>query len=365
MFFLFFGSVVKKSSRPPTRSALQRVGTESRSRGLGRGNATVDGQLNKSSQHERPSSTRHFQGRAGPASTNKRPSLSQPTSAQESVKLGRGKMPSTSKGAAEKKPLTTCVAGTSGSSRVSAQTSSASVRGKAILSNVHEPSTRRSCQLTGKFQPVTSPKDRSLLAQENSTGRPSSAPSSCGVIKKAPSNSRPALLSGSDKRFTREKPVTVEGSRVQAKHVQAGAKAVSVSSSRQSRPKESKAPLASCDLNKASTSTRCKENTSKKELFKNGNEGLEATTEHKMDLVSNLEEKSQAIENDSGSTNEQVETLEGENESNSQGGAQANSPGTVNNQDALVLLNEAVGEGCSQSQCHDSPSELNDSLELD
>lgn len=356
---------MKNSSRPPTRSALQRVGTESRSRELGRGNATVDGQLNKSSQHERPSLTRHFQGRAGPASTNKRPSLSQPTSAQESVKLGRGKIPSTSKGAAEKKPLTTCVAGTSGSSRVSAQTSSASVRGKALLSNVHEPSTRRSFQLTSKFQPVTSPKDRSLLAQENSTGRPSSAPSSCGVIKKAPSNSRSTLLSGNDKRFTREKPVTVEGSRVQAKHVQAGAKTASVSTSRQSRPKESKPPLASCDLSKASISTDCKEKTSKKELFKNGNEGLKATTEHKMDFVSSLEVKSQAIENDSGRTSKQVETLEGENESNSQGGAQANSPGTVNNQDASVLLNEAVGEGCSHSQCHDSPSKLDDSLELD
>lgn len=356
---------MKNSSRPPTRSALQRVGTESRSRGLGRGHATVDGQQNRSSQHERPSSTRNFQGRAALAPTNKRPSLSRPMSAQESVMLGRGKMPSTSKGAAEKKPLTTCVGGTSGSSRVSTQTSSASVHGKALLSNVHEPSTRRSCQPTGKFQPVTSAKDRSLLAQENSTGRPSSAPSSCGVIKKAPSNSRPALLSGNDKRFTRKKPLTLEGSRVQAKHVQAGAKAASVSSSRRSRPKESKAPLASCDLNKASTSTDCKEKTSKKELFKNGNEGLKATTEHKMDLVSSLEEKSQAIENDSGRTDEQVETLDGENESNSQGGAQANSPGTVNNQDASVLLNEAVGEGCSQSQCQDSPSKVDGSLELD
>ena len=358
---------MKNSSRPPTRSALQRVGTESRSRGLGRGNATVDGQLNRSSQHERPSSTRNFQGRAGLAPTNKRPSLSRPTYAQESVRLGRGKMPSTSQGAAEKKPLTTCVAGTSGNSRVSAQSSSASGSGKAVqVKNYTENSNRRSCQPTGKIQPVTSAKkDRSLLTQENSTGRPSSAPSSSAVIKKVPSNSRPALLSGNDKRFTREKPLTVEGSRVQAKNVQAGAKAASASNSRQSRPRESKAPLASCDLNKASTSADCKEKTSKKELFKNGDDGLKATTEHKMDLVSSLEEKSQAIENDSGRTNEQVEPLEGENESNSKGGAQANSPGTVNTQDASVLLNEAIGEGCSQTRCHDSPSKLNDSLELD
>ena len=359
---------MKTSSRPPTRNALQRAGTESRSRGLGRGNATIDGQRN-SSQHERPSSTRSFQGRAAPAPTNKRPSSARPSSVQGSVTLGRGKRPSASKGAAEKRPLSTCVAGTSGSSRLSAQTSFTSGRGKALPSKVHEPSTRSSCQPASKFQPATSSKkNRSVLLQENSIGQRSSAPSSYGVTKKAPSNSRPALLSGNDKRFTREKPLTVEGSRVQAKNVPAGSKAASVSSSRQSRLKESKAPIASCDSNKASTSTDCKEETSEKELFKNGNEGLEATTEHKIVCVSSLEETSQAIENDSSRTSEQVETLDSENdESNSQGGAQANSPGTVNTQGASLRSNEALGEVCLQSQCHDFPdgSEMNDSLELD
>ena len=338
MLSLFFVSVVKTSSRPPTKSALQRVGTESRSRGLGRGNATVDG----SSQHERPSSTRSFQGRTGPAPTNKRPSSARPLSTQGSLMLGRGKMPSASKGAAEKRPLTTWGAGTSGSSRLSAQNSSAPGRGKVFSSKSNEPSTS-SCQAASKSQPATSNKK---------TGQPSSAPS----------KSRPALLSVKDKRFTREKPLTVEGSHVRAKNAPAGSKAASVSGSNQSRPKESKAPIASCNPNKASASTDCKEETSEKELFKNGTEGLKASTEK-----SSLEEKSQVIEHDSNRTSEQVETLDSENESNSQGGARANSPGTVNTQDASKFLNEAVGEGCSQSQCRDSPEgpNINDTLELD
>ena len=355
---------MKASSRPaPTRSALQRAATESRSRGLGRGNATVDGQLSRSSQYQRPSSTRSLQGRATPAPTNKRPSSAQPSSTQGSLMLGRGKMPSVSKGAAEKRSLTTWGAVTSGSSRLYSQTSSASGRGKVLPSKSNEPSTRSSCQPAGKFQPGTSnKKNRSVLTQENSTGQPSSAPSSYGVIKKAPTKSRPALVSSNDKRFTREKPLTVEGSRVRAKNVPTEPKATCVPGTSQSRPKQSKAPIDSCNPNKASTSTDCKEETSEKELFKNGTEGLKASTEQ-----SSLEEKSHPIETSRNRTSEQVETLDSENESNSQGGAQANSPGTVNTQDTSELLNEALGEGCIQSHCHDSPdgSDINDSLELD
>lgn len=361
---------MKTSSRPLTRSTLQRVGTESRSRGLGRGNAAVDGQLNRSAQRERPSSARSFQGRTGPAPTNQRPSSARPSSTQSNVMLGRGKMLSTSKGAAEKRPLSNRVA--SGSSRLSssfsrnvdktssAQSSSASGRGKVLSSKLNEPSTRSSCQPAGKFQPVTSnKKNRSLLAQENSSGRPSSAPSSSGAIRKAPTNSRPALLNGNDKRFTREKPLTVEGSRVEAKNVPAGSKAAAVSNSRHCRPKESKAPMPSCNPNKVSASTDCKEKNPRREL--------EASTEQNIDCVSSFEEKTQATENVSSRTRERVEILDSENESNSQGGAQANSPGTVNTQDAPLLLNEAVGEGCSKSQSHDSPdgSKMSDSLELD
>lgn len=371
---------MKTSSRPLTRSTLQRVGTESRSRGLGRGNAAVDGQLNRNAQRERPSSARSFQGRTGPAPTNKRPSSARPSSTQGNVMLGRGKMLSTSKGAAEKRPLSNRVAVASGSSRLSssfsrnvdktssAQSSSASGRGKVLSSKLNEPSTRSSCQPAGKFQPVTSnKKNRSLLAQENSSGRPSSALSSSGAIRKAPTNSRPALLNGNDKRFTREKPLTVEGSRVEAKNVPAGSKAAAVSNSRHCRPKESKAPMPSCNPNKVSASTDCKEKNPRRELFKNGTEGLEASTEQNIDCVSSFEEKTQATENVSSRTRERVEILDSENESNSQGGAQANSPGTVNTQDAPLLLNEAVGEGCSKSQSHDSPdgSKMSDSLELD
>lgn len=352
---------MKASSRPPTRSAL-RAGTESRSTGLGRGNATVDGQLNRSSQYQRPSSTRSFQGRTAPLPTNKRPSSALPSSAQRSLMLGRGKISSASKGAAENRPLTTWAAGTSGSSRLSAQTTSASGRGKVLPSKSNEPSTRSSCQPAGKFQLTTSnKKNRSVLTREDSTGQPSSAPSSHGVVKKAPAKSKPAVVSGNDKKFTREKPFTVEGSRVRAKNVPTEPKAACVSGTSQSLPKHSKAPIASCNPNKASTSTDCKEETSKKELFKNGTEGLEASIEK-----SGLEGKSQVIETDS-RTSDQVETMESENESNSRGGAQANSSGTANAQDTSELLNEAVGEGCVQSQCHDAPdgSNINDTLELD
>ena len=343
---------MKASSRPPTRSAL-RAGTESRSTGLGRGNATVDGQLNRSSQYQRPSSTRSFQGRTAPLPTNKRPSSALPSSAQRSLMLGRGKISSASKGAAENRPLTTCAAGTSGSSRLSAQTTSASGRGKVLPSKSNEPSTRSSCQPAGKFQLTTSnKKNRSVLTREDSTGQPSSAPSSHGVVKKAPAKSKPVVVSGNDKRFTREKPFTVEGSRVRTKNVPTEPKAAQ---------RHSKAPIASCNPNKASTSTDCKEETSKKELFKNGTEGLEASIEK-----SGLEGKSQVIETDS-RTSDQVETMESENESNSRGGAQVNSSGTANAQDTSELLNEAVGEGCVQSQCQDSPdsSSINDTLELD
>ena len=354
---------MKASSRPPTRSTFQRAGTESRSRGLGRGNATVDGQLSRSSQYQRPSSTRSLQGRTTPAPTNKRPSSAQPSSTQGSLMLGRGKMPSASKGAAEKRPLTTVGAGTSGSSRLSCQTSSASGRGKVLPSKSNEPSTRSSCQPAGKFQSGTSnKKSRSVLTQENSTGQPSSAPSSYGVIKKASAKSRPALVSGNDKRYTREKPLAVEGSRVRAKNVPAEPKAACVPGTRQSRAKQSKAPIASCNSNKASSSTDCKEETSEKELFKNETDTLKASIKK-----SSLEEKFQAIETDSSRTSEQVETLDSKNESNSQGGAQANSPGTVNTQDTSELLNEALGEGCVRSHCQDSSdgSNINDSLELD
>ena len=368
VFSLFIDSIVKTSSRPPTRSALQRAGAESRSRELARGNASIDGQLNRSSQHERPSSARSFQGRTGPAPTNKRPPSARPSSTQGNAMLGRGKMPSASKGTAEKRPLTTWGPGTSGSSRLSAQTSSASVRGKLLPSKSNEASTRSSCQPMGKFQPATSnKKNGSFLTQENSTGQPSSDPSCYGVTKKAPSKSRPALLSGNNRTFTKEKPLTVEGSRVHAKNVPTGPKAASVSGTSQSRPKESKAPIASCNPNKASAS-KYKEETSEKELFNDGTEGLEAYNEHKIDCLSSFEDKPQTTKNDISSAREQVEILASENEtSNSQGGAQANSPSTVNTQDASLLLNEDVGEGCSHSQCHDSSdsSKMNDPLELD
>ena len=373
MFSLFIDSVVKTSSRPPTRSALHRAGTESRSRELGRGNASVDGQLNRSSQLERPSSTRSFQGRTGPAPTNKllssaRPPSARPSSTQGDPMLGRGKMPSASKGTAGKRPLTTLGAGTSGSSRLSAQPSSASGRGK-LPSKSNEPSTRISCQPGGKFQPATSIKKfGSLLTQENSTAQPSSASNSYGVMKKAPSKSRPALLSGNNRTFTKEKPCTVEGSRVRAKNVSTGPKAASVSGTSQSRLKESKVPIASCNPNKASGSTDRKEETSTKELCNEGTEGLEASNEHKIDCLSTFEDKPQTTENDMSRARVQVETLASENEtSNSQGGAQANSPSTVNAQDASLLLNEAVGEGSSQSQCRDflDGSKMNDHLELD
>lgn len=360
---------MKTSRRPPTRSTLQRAETESRSRGLGRGNATVDGQLNRSSQHERPSSTRGFQGRTGPPPTNKRPTSARPLSTQGSAIVGRGKMPSASKGAAEKRPLTTWGTGTPGSSRLSAPTSSTPGRGKVLSSKSNEPSTRSSCQAAGKFQPATSnKKTRSISTQENSTGQPSSASNSYGVIKKAPSKSRPALLSDNDKRFTREKPLTVEGSRVRAKNVPAGPKAASLSGTSQSRPKESKACIASCNPNRAPTSTDCKEETSEKELSNNGTEGLEASNEHKIDCASSSEDKPQTTENDSSRAREQVETFTSENKaSNSQGGAQANSASTVNTEDASLLLNKTVGEGCPQSQCRDFPdgSNMNDFLELD
>ena len=351
---------MKAFSRPPTRSALQRAGTESRSRGLGRGNAAVDGQLNGSSQYQRPSSARSLQGRTAPPPTNKRPSSALPSSTPGSLMLGRGKMPSASKGAAEKRPMTTSGPGTSGSSRLSAQTSSASGRGKVLPSKSNEPSTRSSCQPAGKFQPATSnKKNRSVLTQENSTGPPSSAPSSYGVIKKAPAKSKPALaVSGNDKRFTKEKPLTVEGSRVRAKNVPTEPKAACVSGTSQARPKQSKAPIASCNPNKASTSTDCKEETSEKELFKNGTEGLEASTEK-----SGAEKKSEVIATDSNKTSDHVETLDSENECNSQGGARANSSGTVNAQGPSKLLTEADGEGYSQSPC--DGSNINDTLELD
>lgn len=307
---------------------------------------------------------------------------------------GRGKMPSASKSAAsEKRPLPTRTSVVPGSSSLSSsfsrvsdkmsstQSSSASGSGKMLSSNA--PSAQSSGQNTRKIHPAASNNKRSsLAAQVNTTGRPLSAPCSSGAIKKASAVSRPPLPTGNgsrnlSNRFTREKPLSVEGSRVQSKKAPTGSKAGPVPNSRQCRTKESKAATASCKPNKASSSTDSKGTGARKELFKNTTKELNSSTGPKSELVSILNEESQSSENDSSRARVTDETLDSENDSNSQAGAQANSPGreeaatvstsTENTQEASLLLSEVVDDDGSKSQCDNCPdnSKFNDSLEQD
>ena len=372
---------------------MQRVGTESRARGLGRGNAASGGHLNRSSQQERPSSARSYPGRTGSAPTNKRPTSGRPSSAHSGVMTGRGKMSSASKGvASEKRPLPTRASVVPGSSRLSssfsrdldkmsfAQSSSASGRGKMLSSkpSLNAPSAQSTSQNTRNNHPAASDNKRStFVARENTTGRPSSAPSTSGARIKAPLASRPPLPtdngnSNLSNRFSREKPLFVEGSRVQSKKAPTGSKAVPVPNSRQCRTKESKAAMASCKPNKASQSTDSKGKSVRKEVLKNTTKEEDASTGPKDESVSILREENQSSENDSSRAIVTDETLDSENDNNFQGGAQANSPcgedatvstSTENTQDASLLLSEAVDEDCSKSQCDDS--KIDDSLELD
>ena len=311
---------------------------------------------------------------------------------------GRGKMSSASKSASEKRPLPARAPIASGSSTMSssfsssAQSSSALGRGKMLSSalgrgkmlssalerrklfssalergkmslsskaSLNEPSAQTSHQRTDQ---ASNSKRSSLSTRETSNGRPSSVPSSAGAIKKAPTVSRPPLPTGNgnnnlSKRFTKEKALSVEGSRVQTKKVPY--KAVSALNSRQG-------PTASCKPHKGSTPADCKEKGSRKELFKDTSKGLEAHTGPKSDFVSDSSEKS---ENDSSGVRVLEETLDSNSDSNSQlqDGAQANLPGTENSEEASLLLREVANEHGSKLPCDDSleNSKFNDSLELD
>lgn len=265
-----------------------------------------------------------------------------------------------------------------------AQSSTASGSEKMLSSkaSLNVPSAHSSGRNTSKTRLATSNNKRSsLAAQENTSKRPSSAPSSSGAVKKAPAVSRPPLPTGSSNshlsnRVTKEKPLSVEGSRVQPKKAPTGTKAVPVPNSRQCRAKETKAVTALSKPNKASTSTDSKGTSARKELFKNTTkacEELDASNGTKSEMATSMREECQSTESDSSRVKVTDETLVSHNDNDLQGDAQDNGPGhekaltestsTGNTQETSALLNEAVDESCSKCQCDDS--KINDSLELD
>ena len=372
-----------------TRSSFQRAATESRARGLGRGNPACDRSSDRSSQHMRPPSGRSSQTRTGPAPTNNRPSSGRPSSAGNSIKSVRGKISSATSNNSEKRPLSSrvfmplaCSRNSSLLSRDSDKNSSA--RGSSASGHGKMLSKTSSAQNSLQQTVTSNSRTSSLSTQNTSHVRPSSAPSSSGAIKKVPSVSRPPLPKGnskdgnsnSSKWIIRDKPLSVGGCGAQPK------KGPTVSNSRPSRhqvAKNSMAPTPSCKTNKLSTSVK----ETGKELIQGMTNELGASTELKLGkCVSRSREDIQSCKNETRGTRKMEETLDitrGNNKLQEElkDGAQANGPGdeeqsvvstaAENTEECSLLLNEAVGENVSKSPCDDSleNSKINDSLELD
>ena len=382
---------------------------------MGRGSAATDGQLNRSSNQERPSSARGHQNRTGRvAPMNKRPSSIRPSSAQNSATSYRGPTSSTSsrtsKGASEKKqPSSSLSSVSSGSSRMCSslsrnssgkRPSSASVSGrgkslpsKSSLNDIPPYGTSR--QRTDKAAQFHSSnaKNSSLLARETSSRRPLSAASSSGS-KKSQAASKLALSSANidskSSRSSGEKAFSVEGSRVQKKKAPTRTNVQSLPNSRLCRQQvasETRESLASFNSSELSASTELKNSSSRSELLQDATKGLcsttEANTETEQGSASNLDEKShgcsigamdQAYESEGpdsisirlGDTQAAIAGAETTTATIRLGGTQATSAGaestaaTVGTDNSLTLHTSAVAH-CSDLQSNN----YDDSLELD
>lgn len=382
---------MQPSSRSPTRNASQRLGTDYRARGLGRGSAATEAPFARGSNQQRPTSARGYQRRAtGLAPINKRPCSGRPGSAQNSTMSGRGKTSSAPKVAPEKRPPSSQTSAATGSSRMSSSflrnswdkpPSSAKVSGRAKILSSKTSSNANSAQRADKTPSVTESnlKKGTLTSRETSNSRPSSTAGS-SALKKRQIASGYSLPTGStnmsfSKSSSREKALSAGGSRVQTKQAPTRTKVQSFQC-RKEVTRESRKALASCNSNESVVSKENEDSNSRKVLSED-----ETTTQGSKNAdqgsATQGEEKNLSNENSSSSSRAVDEAFTGVPQSS--GGTQATSAcaediavsvSAENSERNSLTLNEGPNTprpDLRRNDYSDTPNDdlFDDSLELD
>lgn len=383
---------MQPSSRSPTRNASQRLGTDYRARGLGRGSAATEAPFARGSNQQRPTSARGYQRRAtGLAPINKRPCSGRPGSAQNSTMSGRGKTSSAPKVAPEKRPPSSQTSAATGSSRMSSSflrnswdkpPSSAKVSGRAKILSSKTSSNANSAQRADKTPSVTESnlKKGTLTSRETSNSRPSSTAGS-SALKKRQIASGYSLPTGStnmsfSKSSSKEKALSAGGSRVQTKQAPTRTKVQSFQC-RKEVTRESRTALASCNSNESVVSKENEDSNSRKVLSEDETTTQGSKNAADQGFATQGEEKNLSNENSSSSSRAVDEAFTGVPQSS--GGTQATSAcaediavsvSAENSERNSLTLNEGPNTprpDLRRNDYSDTPNDdlFDDSLELD